>query len=219
MNFLSQLHDNVAEIAIGPSALRNQGAPGVISAARTFLKKVDLQKVAGLSSDSFPLWLDDATDALRRAFPDGAQDSWGAARKGVNLFLRTCLYNTFLARAHGLEKIEALLEIPLDRHVADGLSSDADERKKSLPAWPSIKRLMKSESEEFQAFASVLAAEMGIARVHLDLRYWRKRANKAPEPTTLAVTSRAILRLFEMKQQIPNRDAARAAPARVVAHL
>ena len=46
-----------------------------------------------------------------------------------------------------------------------------------------------------------------------------KTPNKAPEPTTLAVTSRAILRLFEMKQQNPDRDAARAAPARVVAHL
>jgi hypothetical protein len=43
--------------------------------------------------------------------------------------------------------------------------------------------------------------------------------NKAPEPTTFAVTSRAIEWLTEVKQQIPNRDAARAAPAKVVAHL
>jgi hypothetical protein len=46
-----------------------------------------------------------------------------------------------------------------------------------------------------------------------------RRANKAPEPTTFAVTSRAIVRLIEMKQQNPNCDAARAAPAKVVAHL
>jgi hypothetical protein len=43
--------------------------------------------------------------------------------------------------------------------------------------------------------------------------------NKAPEPTTFAVTSRAIVRFTEMKQQNPNRDVARAAPAKVVAHL
>ena len=44
-------------------------------------------------------------------------------------------------------------------------------------------------------------------------------ANKTPEPTTFTVTSRAIVRLIEMKQQNPDRDAARAAPAKVVAHL
>ena len=43
--------------------------------------------------------------------------------------------------------------------------------------------------------------------------------NKAPEPTTFAVTSRATVRLIEMKQQNPIRDTARAAPAKVVAHL
>jgi hypothetical protein len=47
----------------------------------------------------------------------------------------------------------------------------------------------------------------------------KNRPNKAPEPTTFAVTSRAIVRFFEMKQQNPNRDVARAAPAKVVAHL
>jgi len=43
--------------------------------------------------------------------------------------------------------------------------------------------------------------------------------NKAPEPTTFAVTARAIERLLEMNQQNPNRHVARAAPAKVVAHL
>jgi TonB family protein len=44
-----------------------------------------------------------------------------------------------------------------------------------------------------------------------------KTPNKAP-PTTFAVTSRAIVRVIEMKQQNPDREAARAAPAKVVAH-
>jgi hypothetical protein len=46
-----------------------------------------------------------------------------------------------------------------------------------------------------------------------------KMPNKAPEPTTFAVTSRAIVRLIEMKPQNPDCDAARAAPAKVVAHF
>jgi hypothetical protein len=51
------------------------------------------------------------------------------------------------------------------------------------------------------------------------MRRTEKASNKAPEPTTFAVTSRAIVRTFEMKRSNPNRDAARAAPAKVVAHL
>ncbi len=47
----------------------------------------------------------------------------------------------------------------------------------------------------------------------------KNRPNKAPEPTTFAVTSRAIVRLIEMKQQNQDSDEARAAPAKVVAHL
>jgi hypothetical protein len=43
--------------------------------------------------------------------------------------------------------------------------------------------------------------------------------NKAPEPTTFAVTPRATVRVFEMQHQNPNRDVARVAPAKVVAHL
>src|SRR5437899_555661 len=46
-----------------------------------------------------------------------------------------------------------------------------------------------------------------------------KRPNKAPEPTTMAVTPRAIVRVIEMKPQNLNRNAARGAPAMVVAHL
>jgi hypothetical protein len=47
----------------------------------------------------------------------------------------------------------------------------------------------------------------------------KNRANKALEPTTFAVTSRAIEGVLEVKHQNPNRIAARAAPAKVVAHL
>ena len=45
------------------------------------------------------------------------------------------------------------------------------------------------------------------------------RPNKAPEPTTFAVTSRAMLGIAELKPQIGHPIAARAAPAKVVAHL
>ena len=47
----------------------------------------------------------------------------------------------------------------------------------------------------------------------------QNRSNKAPEPTTMAVTPRAIVRETEMKPRNPNREDARGAPATVVAHL
>ena len=47
----------------------------------------------------------------------------------------------------------------------------------------------------------------------------RRSPNKSPEPTTMAVTPRAIARISEMKPWTPNRHAARGAPATVVAHL
>jgi hypothetical protein len=43
------------------------------------------------------------------------------------------------------------------------------------------------------------------------LRHTFDPPNKAPEPTTFAVTSRPTVRVTEMKQQNPSRDAARAA--------
>jgi hypothetical protein len=47
----------------------------------------------------------------------------------------------------------------------------------------------------------------------------REKPNKAPEPTTFAVTSRATIRFAEMKPRNDRPIAARAAPAKVVAHL
>ena len=47
----------------------------------------------------------------------------------------------------------------------------------------------------------------------------RQSPNKTPEPTTFAVTSRAIVRFTEGRARTVRQIAARAAPAKVVAHL
>ena len=47
----------------------------------------------------------------------------------------------------------------------------------------------------------------------------KKEPNKAPEPTAFAVTPRAISRISEVNLLIANRNAARGAPAKAVAHL
>jgi hypothetical protein len=47
----------------------------------------------------------------------------------------------------------------------------------------------------------------------------KKEPNQPLEPTTTAVTPRAIFRLSEMKQSNESRSLARGAPAVLVAHL
>jgi hypothetical protein len=56
-------------------------------------------------------------------------------------------------------------------------------------------------------------------RMQLCPDFWTRPPNKAPEPTSCSVTSRAIVPLIELKQQNPNRLQARAAPEQAVAHL
>lgn len=118
-DFLRILHNRTAEAAVGPSALRNQGASGVIRVVREYFKRLDLRTFSVSDERDFMQRLDAASDALRERFPKGARN-WGAARKALNLFLRDAFYGTFLSKHYHLEKIEPWLEIPLDQYVAAG---------------------------------------------------------------------------------------------------
>jgi len=145
----------------------------VIGVARDYFKRLDLRMFAVASEKEFVQRLDTATENLRRRFPKEAKN-WGAARKALNLFLRDTLYNTFLSKHYHLEKTEPWLEIPLDQYVAAGLHRDY--RGEDLPKWDGIKRLTPENSVAFQRAAKLVAQEKGIARIHLDLFYWRAGA-------------------------------------------
>lgn len=119
--------------------------------------------------------MDKLTDDLRGKFPNGGK-SWGAARKGLNLFFRDVVYNKYLADLLEVptdykENMKTLrnLEVPLDRDVAAGLTKAFDE----LPRWTTIKDLNGKRSKLFQDKALVYADSKGIARIHLDLEFWR----------------------------------------------
>lgn len=168
--FIKKLQRRVAQAAIGSSALRNQGAPGVIGAARTTAAKFDLAEFGACRSDRFPLLLDRATDVMCASFPKDGRN-WGAARKAVNLFLRDAVYNADLASRFALARMRAWLEVPLDRDVATQLI--AEKEGANLPRWKSIKRLESDISKEFQRVASNVARRRGIERVDLDVYYWR----------------------------------------------
>ncbi len=73
MNFIKQLQRNIAETSVGASALRSQGASGVIAAAREYFKEIDLREFSELEYKSFSDWLDDKTECLRKRFPGEAK--------------------------------------------------------------------------------------------------------------------------------------------------
>ena len=116
----------------------------------------------------FLTYLDTTTTRLQEALPAGTRH-WGAARKALNIFLRDLLYNSYLAPLYGLVPLRLWLEVPLDKDVAKGLG----EAGVSLPRWLGIKHLSPAMSALYQSAASAVAAERGLARVDLDVFFYR----------------------------------------------
>lgn len=179
--FIHNVIWRLSNISVGASALRNQGAPGIVEAARVYFREeIELAKLfKALSSNKrYKKFLDTHTSNLLKTFPSKGK-SWGAARKGLNLYFREVVYNKFISDYYGLPKnmnkyniAIAFLEVPLDRDVATGIRRDAGEE---LPKWKSIRDLDKRISDVYQNAAMAIAKEEGVARIHLDLKYWRQK--------------------------------------------
>lgn len=158
----------LSETTVGPSTLRGQGAGGMIAAARMHLYTLNLACFA--DPDTFGHQLDLETAALLRRFPKGGK-SWGGARKVLNLFLREVLYNRFIFEAYDFRSVESLMEVPLDNHVALRLRKEPEGQR--LARWPRLIRLTPQVSDQYQEVALAVAERRKLARVHLDLIYWR----------------------------------------------
>jgi hypothetical protein len=168
---INYLKKRTAELAIGNSTLRNQGAAGVAKAAREFLANVELKSFSVNSAQEFSEVLDRATVDLVQSLPDGARN-WGTARKALNIFLRDCVYNRFLSSHFAISRIHPWLEVPLDNHVASGLRKTS--YKKNLPRWGTIRRLTREDSDKYQEVAAQVADRIGCNRVDLDIYLWRQ---------------------------------------------
>lgn len=164
---ISMFQRRTAETAIGASTGRGMGPSGTIGAARSYLAELDLHQFRTRSEQGYLENLNEVTRSLQRALPPGGK-YWGSARKFINIFLRDCLYNRYLCEHFELQQVESLLELPLDKHTATGLSSEFD-----LPRWPGVIRLSPEESSQYQMAATSVAIAKGTPRVHLDLWYWR----------------------------------------------
>lgn len=178
---IQAVHRRLAQVSISASTLRNQGGPGIIEICRNYLyEEIRLEQffLRLHSKTKFNNFLNLHTERLIEAFNLGdTQEGWGAARKALNLFFRELVYNKILCDHFHMPKnvksydlLITYLEIPLDRHVAEGVF---DEFTGTLPKWQSIKVLRQDVSEVYQQAANSIAQGKGIPRIHLDLLYWR----------------------------------------------
>jgi hypothetical protein len=154
--------------------MRGRGNRGVVLRGRQFLSSLDLSVFGTENPRRFREELDNATSGLRRSFPKGARH-WGLARKGLNLFLRECLYTVYLRDAHRLDRAEVFFEVPLDSLSGHALWEGS---RRALPRWKTVRGLNREISDQFQSVASELARQHNVARVHLDA-LWLGQRTKA----------------------------------------
>jgi hypothetical protein len=161
------IRHHLAISAVGPSAGRRMMRKGDIKGVRKFLDKLDIKQFSRRTK--FRSSLDLATKSLARHLPPSR---WGAARKFINLFLRTATYNFYLRKKYKLNRVESLLELPLDSFTAEGLRDEPEGN--LLPRWKGVIYLTPNLSADYQIVAARVAAKKKMHRVHLDMLYWRR---------------------------------------------
>ena len=180
--FLDNIKRYEANISIGPSTLRNQGAPGVIKAARNFLVECDLTELKKIKPSEYADILEKWTCDLIIKLPKKA-NKWGTARKAINVFMIQIFFNRYLAKEYGLEKFKDALETPLDSYADKGLRNWLEKlnSKMEIPEWEGIKNLKVEKSKQYQECASYVAKENGLSRACLDIILWRINEQKKYE--------------------------------------
>lgn len=173
----------LAKVSISTSAFRGQGKSGLIRFTQRYLvKKVCLHEMSeSLKSGSYEQYLDNETMKLKRAAAS-YDCQWGTARKGLNIFFRDVLYNSYffqklkLSFSHGHQ-----MEIPLDSKTMRKIRSGLSELKKHdlklvQPKRTTIIGLDKKNSKAYQEAATKIAKlnsqYAGYTRVDLDMKFW-----------------------------------------------
>ena len=121
-DFLKLMRRRVAALAIGASSLRNMVGSSGVEIARGFCESIPLDPVSnpeGFSDQLDILTADLARKLPRRKLQGG--ELWGPARKQLNIFLSDAVYNHYLRDAYRLERVESMLEVPVDSFVAAGI--------------------------------------------------------------------------------------------------
>ena len=164
-----------AQITVGPSAIRGQ-PEGTKKAAVKYLKNLDLKDFQNVTEKRFKEILDEKTGELQKELPS---NSWGMARKIMNIFLIQCFHDKYLSEKYQLDGIIDFMELPLDNKNAKKIKEEADNEWKQLPRWINITSLKKTTCEKYQECAKEIAKKKGIERYQLDLCWWREEDNSA----------------------------------------
>ena len=159
--------------AIGPSTLRNQGAPGATKAARDFLAPLHLSELKELDTQAYSETLDCWTNQLIEELPPGAQ-RWGTARKALNVFMLEVFFNRFTAREYNMDRLKDVLETPLDCKAMKSLRAFAHQQGLEVPRAVAMRNLDPEKSEQYQKIASQMASDKGLNRSTLDLELWER---------------------------------------------
>lgn len=170
--FLEALQAKVARVTITSSSMRGPGCGEAIKVARKYTAGLKLQRFSSRTRIGFISELDDATDELLASMPRAIR-SWGLARKGLNIFLKECLYSSYLRSSSRIDRSERYLELPLDSYTGKALNKI----EKSLPRWDTVRRLNPDLSQSFQEAASCEGERRKLARVHLDVFWWGHRGS------------------------------------------
>ena len=174
-DFLRAIQSRTARVAVSASSVRGAGGKGVVEAARTFLRRLDISRFGVSDAKIFVSRLDDATKKLQLALPRAARH-WGVARKVLNIFLRDCFYTSYLASEFHLDRSKSFFELPLDSTTAKELKSTVG--RGGLPQWCGVKNVTPQYNALFQSVAANEASKERIERVHLDAVWWSMRRDK-----------------------------------------
>lgn len=168
--FLEALQARTARVTITSSSMRGPGCGDAITVSRAFVSRLALQRFSSRTRRGFETELDDATEELLAEMPRRIR-AWGLARKGLNIFLRECLYTAYLRDAARLDRSESFLELPLDSFTGKALRR----AEPTLPRWDSVRRLTPTLSAQYQGAARLEGRRRGLAPVHLDVFWWGYR--------------------------------------------
>ena len=173
----------VAETSVGPSTVRGY-VKNTQKICRAFLAEIDLAELSKIDEPSFKSWLNEKTDALyiqlrRQGRRKKGVETYGIARKVVNIYLHNVFYNGVLSRKYGLADLCDFLEVPIDSHVREWLLLIARNTCPPLTIDPLISRADKiwrideKANSAYQVLASQVARQLDTERVHLDAYFYR----------------------------------------------
>jgi len=170
---IKKIQNRIANIMVDASILRGQPA-GTVKVVRNFFKELDLNCFKYIKDEkSYIDILNKQTDFLKDKMPS---QSWGMARKVLNILIFQAAHDIFLSKEYNLNDLIPFFEIPLDNPNGKRLAE-----KEGGNLWgknTTITNLLKENSDTLQKIAKRIAEnEHSCEKCYLDLFYFREESD------------------------------------------